>query len=55
MRLEDLEEWIKAWALPEMYAGVEAQGAEDAAYHIALVAELCKFTHTDFSGGAADA
>ena len=37
-----------------MYAGIEAQGAEDAAYHTALVAELCKLTDTQFSGGAAD-
>ena len=37
-----------------MYAGVEAQGAEAAAYHTALIAELCKLTHTNFSGGAAD-
>lgn len=53
-KLRRLQPWVNQWATPETYAGVEAQGVDDAAYHTALVAELRKLTHTKFSGGAAD-
>ena len=51
-RLMHLQPWVNQLATPEMYAGVETQGAEDAAYHTALMAELCKLTDTQFSEGA---
>ena len=38
-RLRHLEPWVASWTLPEMYAGVEGKGAEDAAYATAVLAE----------------
>ena len=37
-----------------IYAGVEGQGANDAAYTTAVEIELCRLLGTDYSGGAAD-
>ena len=37
-----------------MYAGVEGQGAADAAYATALLLEYCTLHNSPFSGGAAD-
>ena len=36
IRLEHLQPWISTWALEEIYAGVEGQGAGDAAYATAV-------------------
>ena len=41
IRLRDLKPWIAAWKLPEMYVGIEGQGAADAAYSTALQIEHC--------------
>ena len=53
-RLGHLAPWIAEWALPEMYAGVEGRGAQDAAYNTALLTEWCKAMGMDLTGGAAD-
>ena len=53
-RLEQLHPWIKTWAVDEIYAGVEGQGANDAAYTTAVEIELCRLLDIDYSGGAAD-
>ena len=53
-RLRHLQPWVEAWTLPEMLAGVEGKGAEDAAYATALLVEWCNLTKTEFSGGPAD-
>ena len=54
IRLKDLKPWIAAWTLPEMYAGIEGQGAADAAYSTALQIEHCMVNGVDFTGGASD-
>ena len=54
IRLKDLKPWIAAWTLPEMYAGIEGQGAADAAYSTALQIEHCMVNGLDFTGGASD-
>ena len=53
-RLRHMQPWVQSWTLPEMFAGVEGKGAEDAAYATALLGEWCELTNTDFSGGSAD-
>ena len=53
-RLAHLQPWISEWATPEMFAGIEGQGAEEAAYSTALFLEHCKLSKTEFTGGAAD-
>ena len=50
-RLRHLQPWVAAWAEPEMFAGVEGKGAEDAAYSSALLVEWCRVTRTEFTGG----
>ena len=42
------------WSTPEIFAGVEGAGAEEAAYATALQLEYCQLHGIDFSGGAAD-
>lgn len=42
MRIRDLVPWIKEWQLDEMLAGVEGQGARDAAYLMAMQLEIQK-------------
>ena len=54
IRLKDLKPWIAAWTMPEMYAGIEGQGAADAAYSTALQIEHCMVNGVDFTGGASD-
>lgn len=53
-RLRHLAPWIAEWALPEMYAGVEGRGSQDAAYNTALLTEWCKAMDLGLTGGAAD-
>ena len=50
-RLGHLQPWIAQWATPEMFVGIEGQGAEEAAYSTALLLEHCRVTGEDFSGG----
>ena len=54
VRLEHLHPWISTWALEEIYAGVEGQGANDAAYATAVEIETCRLAGVNYSGGAAD-
>ena len=30
LRLRQMSRWVDGWALPEMYAGVQGRGAQDA-------------------------
>ena len=53
-RLAHLQPWVAEWTTPEMFAGVEGQGAEEAAYSTALFLEHCHLHHKAFTGGAAD-
>ena len=53
-RLRHLRPWTAALTLPQMFAGVEGRGAEDAAYESAVVTEWCKLAGEAFSGGSAD-
>jgi hypothetical protein len=54
VRLAHLQPWIGTWAVDEMYAGIEGQGAGDAAYATAIEVEVCRFMGVHFTGGAAD-
>ena len=54
IRLERLHPWVGTWALDEIYAGIEGQGANDAAYATAVEIEWCRLQGLDYSGGAAD-
>ena len=54
IRLSHLQPWIETWALEEIYAGIEGQGANDAAYATAIEIENCRLQGIDYSGGAAD-
>ena len=40
IRLKHLQPWIVEWVTPEIYAGVEGQGAADAAYETSVRMEL---------------
>ena len=53
-RLAPLQPWIAEWATPDMFASVEGQGAEEAAYNTAMFLEHCKLNGTEVTGGAAD-
>ena len=53
-RLAHLQPWVAEWTTPEMFAGVEGQGAEEAAYSTALFLEHCHMHNKAFTGGAAD-
>ena len=35
-RLRHLHPWIDSWALPEMFAGVQGRGVQDASYQTAV-------------------
>ena len=45
-----LQPWIDTWALPEMYAGIEGQGAEEVAYSTALLLEHCNIKALTIQG-----
>ena len=48
-------DWISRWALPEMYAGVQGRGAQDAWYLTAIDLEHAFVaTDTPVTGGAVD-
>ena len=49
-----LQQWIAEWTTPEIFAGFEGAGAEEAAYTTALQLEHCRLHGTEFTGGAAD-
>ena len=53
-RLRHLQPWVASWAVPEMFAGVEGKGAEDATYSAAILVEWCRLTGMEFTGGSAD-
>ena len=46
-----LQPWIAQWTTPEIFAGMEGQGAEEAAYHASLFLERCQVHGVDFTGG----
>ena len=50
VRLEHFHPWVGTWALEEIYAGVEGQGANDAAYATAIEIETCRLLGIDYSG-----
>ena len=50
-RLAHMQPWIADWTTPEMFAGVQGQGAEEAAYSISLFLEHCQVHGTDFTAG----
>ena len=54
LRLQHLAPLIKAWELPEMYAGTGGKGAADAAYATAMDFELFDLEGIDFTGASAD-
>ena len=54
MRLEDMDEWVQSWALPEMFAGVPGRGAVDAWYEVLTRVESIKLEGKAYSGGVAD-
>ena len=54
MRLRHLEDWIRQWALPEMYAGIPEVGAVDAWMKLTMELESLKLEGKHYCGGAAD-
>ena len=50
MRLKHLSPWIKRWALPQMYAGVPGQGAEQAWWQLSLCMEYWRTRQTQATG-----
>ena len=54
LRLEDMEDWIKMWALPEIFAGVPGKGATDAWYEVLTKIEGLRLDKIPFCGGVAD-
>ena len=53
MRLQTLDRWVLAWALPQMYAGVAQQGAGEAAYTVMSDIKNVTMEGTPFCGGVA--
>lgn len=53
-RLGDLKPWTDKWALSSMYAGVGAQGAEDAWYGVATHKGHMDLMQTPYTGGLVD-
>ena len=53
-RLGDLKPWTEKWALSSMYAGVGAQGAEDAWYGVATHKGHMDLMQTPYTGGSVD-
>ena len=54
IRLAKLQPWIAMWALPQIYAGIEGQGANDASYATAVEIEFCRAHDIEYTGGTAD-
>jgi hypothetical protein len=54
LRLADMQERIRGWSLPEMYAGVPGLGATDAWYEVLTKLEHHKLHDIGFCGGVAD-
>ena len=54
IRLKHIQPWIAEWVAPEIFAGVEGQGAADAAYETAVRMELARMEGDCCTGGAAD-
>ena len=54
MRLTCMEDWVREWALPEMFAGVAQQGAIDAWYQVLTDIEDMPLSGIPYCGGAAD-
>ena len=54
MRLKHLAPWIHRWALPQMYAGIPEQGAEQAWWQLSLCLEYWRSRQTQATGSATD-
>ena len=54
LRLADMEDWIRMWGLPEIFAGVPGKGATDAWYEVLTKTESHRLNKLPFSGGVAD-
>ena len=54
LRLKHLQPWTEKWGLPEMYAGVGSQGAEDAWYALAIHIGHLNLLDEDYTGGTVD-
>ena len=54
MRLKHLETWIQKWTLPQVYAGVPGQGAEQAWCQLSLCLEYWRAKQTQATGRATD-
>ena len=46
--------WVSGWALPEMFAGVQGRGAQDAWYSTAMDLEQAFLDDEALTGGAVD-
>ena len=49
-----MQPWVAERTTPEMVAGVEGQGAEEAASSTALLLERCRPNGQELTGGVAD-
>ena len=54
LRLDDMEEWMRMWGLPEIFAGVPGKGATDAWYEVLTKVEGHRLAQLPFCGGVAD-
>lgn len=54
IRLAQFQPWIALWALSQIYAGIEGQGANDAAYATVVEIEFCRVHNIEYIGAAAD-
>ena len=53
-RLFVLKDWTDQWGLLQMYAGIRAQGAEDAWMNVRIEMEHMQIHKQEFCGGAVD-
>ncbi len=53
-RLEDLKPWVQHWKCPEMFAGVDFDGAEDAWWQTGIKFEKAALNNQAITGGTAD-
>ena len=49
-----MQDWADSWSLPEMFAGVGNQGAEDAWFGMATQFEKIEMAGIQFCGGTVD-
>ena len=54
VRIQNLEQWVKSWADPAMFAGVPGAGAEEAWYLTQLDFEIKRLTGSHITAGSID-